>query len=94
MSDQPGIYEITNNEGMICFVDTVTSGKKTYGKDWQDVCASTLNGTILKAEISKYQYRTHEGEPIDDKPTDEITRYALTKDINYFSSHDKSDPLQ
>jgi len=69
MSDQQGIYEIANNEGMICYVDTATEGKKTYGQDWVDVCESTLNGTILKGEIEKYQYRTHEGEPIDDQPT-------------------------
>ena len=55
MSEQEGIYEIANNEGMICYVDTATEGKKTYGQDWVDVCESTLNGTILKGEIAKYQ---------------------------------------
>ena len=69
MSEKQGIYLITNNEGMECYVDTATKGKKTYGKDWVDICESTLNNTILKGEIAKYQYRTHEGEPIDDKPT-------------------------
>ena len=28
MTEQKGVYEITNNEGMICFVDTATQGKK------------------------------------------------------------------
>ena len=69
MSEKQGIYLITNNEGMECYVDTATKGKKTYGKDWVDICESTLNNTILKGEIAKYQYRTHEGKPIDDKPT-------------------------
>ena len=69
MSEKQDIYLITNNEGMECYVDTATKGKKTYGKDWVDICESTLNNTILKGEIAKYQYRTHEGEPIDDKPT-------------------------
>ena len=66
MKNDKGIFEITNNEGMICYVDTATEGKKTYGQDWVDICESTLNGTILKGEIAKYQYRTHEGEPIDE----------------------------
>jgi len=69
MSNQTGIYEIMNNEGMICYVDTATAGKQTYGEDWADICKSALEGRVLKAKIEKYQYRTHEGEPISDKPT-------------------------
>ena len=69
MQEQQGIYEIINNEGMICFVDTATPGKKTFGKDWVDICRSALEGLVLKGEILNYQYRTHQGEPINDKPT-------------------------
>ena len=69
MPEKQGVYKITNNEGMICFVDTKTPGKTTYGANWADVCESSLNGKILRGEIVKYQYRTHEGKPINNKPT-------------------------
>ena len=97
MSDQQGIYEITNNEGMICYVDTATEGKKTYGKGGVDICESTLNGTILRGEIEKYQYRTHEGEAIDDNPTgfvikinDEIEAFLPFKLCGKFRESDIS----
>ena len=43
---------------------------------------------------SEYEEEKQQVVTIDDKPTNEITRYALTKYINYFSSHDKGDHLQ
>lgn len=64
-----GLYEITNNEGMICRVDTTNSANKTFGQNWVDICESTLNGQILKGVIDRYQYRTHEGEKIENNPT-------------------------
>ena len=69
MTQDKGVYEITNNEGMICFVDTTDSAKKTYGKNWVNVCESALHGKVLKAEIVQYQYRTHQGERTSDIPT-------------------------
>ena len=69
MTENQGVYEFFNNEGMLCRVDTATKGKKTYGPDWVDICESTVSGKILKSKISKFQYRTHEGEAINNKPT-------------------------
>ena len=69
-----GIYEIINNEGAICYVDTVTEGKNTYGEEWASVCESTLNGLILEAIIDRFQYRTNKGEPDSKTPSGVIVK--------------------
>ena len=69
-----GIYEIINNEGAICFVDTATKGKNTYGEVWAAVCESILNGKILEAIIDRFQYRTNQGEPESSSPSGVIVK--------------------
>ena len=65
MTQDKGVYEITNNEGMICFVDTTDSAKKTYGKNWVNVCESALHGKVLKAQICNTNI-AHKGERTSD----------------------------
>ena len=69
-----GIYEIINNEGAICYVDTVTKGKTTFGKVWAAICESKLNGTVLEAYIDRFQYRTNNGKPEDSNPSGVIIK--------------------
>ena len=64
-------------------------------KDQGDIVEKN-NETYYHYLGSEYEEEKQQVVTISDKPTptDEITRYAITKDINYFSSHDNGDPLQ
>ena len=35
IEQQKGVFEIINNEGAICMVDTNTEGKSTFGPVWE-----------------------------------------------------------
>ena len=64
-----GKFEIINNEGMICYVNTESEDSEFFGKVWTDICESKLEGKILDGIINRYQYRTLKGKPVSDKPT-------------------------
>ena len=69
-----GQFEIINNEGMICYVNTDKEDSEFYGKVWSDICKSKLEGIVLDGIIDRYQYRTMNGEPVSDKPTGFIVK--------------------
>ena len=52
-----GVYEIYNNEGAICFVNTVKKNSEFYGKNWEDICESVLNGKVIEGVIDRAQYK-------------------------------------
>ena len=69
MKLKKGVYEITNNEGAICYVDTATKGKNTYGPIWAAICESSQSHTVLEAVIDRYQYRSTNGKSEETRPT-------------------------
>jgi ribosomal protein S1 len=69
MTVKKGVYEITNNEGAICYVDTATKGKNTYGPTWAAICESLKSHRVLEAVIDRYQYRSTNGKPEETRPT-------------------------
>jgi hypothetical protein len=69
-----GQFEIINNEGMICYVNTDKKDSEFYGKVWSDICKSKLEGIVIDGIIDRYQYRTMNGEPVSDKPTGFIVK--------------------
>ena len=69
MSDNKGIYEITNNEGAICTVNTTNPKNNTFGPVWASICESAVNTSVLEATINRYQYRSKDGKPINSSPT-------------------------
>ena len=64
-----GIYQIMNDEGAICRVDTTTPDKNTYGPVWADICEAAIHGKVLDATIDRFQYKTMKGELTDPMPT-------------------------
>ena len=82
-----GIFQIINNEGQICNVDTVTKKSKFYGKTWAGICRSTLYGEALEGIIDRFQYRTHEGKKISENPTGKTNKNLFNekkaKEINW-----------
>ena len=71
---EKGVFQIINNEGQICYVNTVKKDSKTYGKTWEDICRSVLNGNALEGVIDRFQYRTHEGKKTSEKPTGMVVK--------------------
>ena len=69
MSNNQGIYQITNNEGAICTVNTDNPKNNTYGPTWASICESFINSTVLEATIERYQYRSINGKPDYSYPT-------------------------
>jgi ribosomal protein S1 len=69
MAVKKGVYEITNNEGAICYVDTATKGKNTYGPTWAAICESAQSHRVLEAVIDHLQYRSMNGKPEETRPT-------------------------
>ena len=69
MTVKKGVYEITNNEGAICYVDTATKGKKTYGQTWATICKSSQSHSVLEAVIDRLQYRSLNGKPDESRST-------------------------
>ena len=69
MEQETGVYEIINNEGAICKVDTKTKGKPTFGPIWESICNSYKSSTLLEAIIDRPQYRFRKVESPEDIPT-------------------------
>jgi len=74
MAVKKGVYEITNNEGAICYVDTATKGKKTYGPTWAAICESAKSHRVLEAVIDRLQYRSMNGKPDKSRTTGFIVK--------------------
>ena len=67
-------FEIINNEGMICHVDTAKKDGQFYGEAWADICESKLTGKILDGIIDRHQYKTMRGIRTNDTPTGYIVK--------------------
>jgi ribonuclease HI len=64
-----GVFEIINEEGAICRVDTVDEGSQYYGPVWRAICESKLQGKTLLAVFDGIQYRSNNGDPDLSSPT-------------------------
>ena len=69
IEQQTGVFEIINNEGAICMVDTKTEGKSTFGPVWEGICESFQNGILIEAIIDRPQYRFGQESNADQNPT-------------------------
>ena len=58
-----GVFEIINEEGAICRVDTVDEGSQYYGPVWRAICESKLQGKTLPSVFDKIQYKSNNGDP-------------------------------
>ena len=83
-----GKYEIINNEGMICYVNTTKTDGEFYGQVWSDICQSILCGKVLESVIDRQQYKTMKGESINDTPTGYIIK--IQDEIEAFLPMSKS----
>ena len=69
IEQQKGVFEIINNEGAICMVDTKTEGKSTFGPVWEGICESFQNGILIEAIVDRPQYRFGQESNSDQNPT-------------------------
>ena len=67
-------FEIINNEGMICHVDTAKKDGQFYGEAWADICESKLTGKIIDGIIDRHQYKTMRGIRTNDIPPDILSK--------------------
>ena len=77
-----GIYEVINNEGAICNINTTDRTSSFYGESWANVCESYLFGTVISGEIEKFRFRSNRGVAENSNPTGFVV--CIGSDIEAF----------
>ena len=68
IEQQKGVFEIINNEGAICMVDTKTEGSQLLAP-YGGICESFQNGILIEAIVDRPQYRFGQESNSDQNPT-------------------------